>query len=55
MNITLNGININYKISGNGERYAVVLQGWGTEMSVYDSISSAIIGNALNAPVKFQW
>ena len=42
MNITVDGININYKISGNGERYAVVLQGWGTDMGIYDSIASAI-------------
>jgi len=42
MKITIDGIDINYKYSGSGERYAVILQGWGTDLSVYDSVASAI-------------
>ncbi len=42
MNITVDGLNINYKISGSGEDCAVVLQGWGTEMGIYDSVAAAL-------------
>lgn len=46
MNITIGGLNINYKISGpDGSKDApvlVVLQGWGTGMEVYDSVAAAI-------------
>ena len=46
MNITINGLNINYKISGPSEgsdvRTLVVLQGWGTEMGLYDSVAAAV-------------
>ncbi len=42
MRITIDGIDIEYKFSGSGERNVVVLQGWGTEMSVYDSVAAAI-------------
>ncbi len=42
MGISIDGLNINYKISGSGDRYAVVLQGWGTEMAVYDSVAAAL-------------
>ena len=42
MNISVNGYNINYKESGSGDRTAVILQGWGTDLSVYDSVAAAI-------------
>ena len=44
MNITIDGLNIKYKTSGPGGRakVAVVLQGWGTDMNMYDSVAAAI-------------
>lgn len=42
MEIVIDGYNINYKISGEGEEYAVILQGWGTEMALYDTIAACI-------------
>lgn len=42
METTIDGINIRYKISGKGRRYAVILQGWGTDMKLYDSIAADI-------------
>ena len=43
MEIVIDGYNINYKISGEGEEYAVILQGWGTEMALYDTIAACIV------------
>lgn len=45
MNIEINGLNIDYTITGPGEDDAptvVVLQGWGTHYSAYDFIASCI-------------
>ena len=46
MNITIGGLNINYKISSpEGSKDApvlVVLQGWGTGMEIYDSVAAAV-------------
>lgn len=44
MNIEINGYNINYKISGpeDSEKTAVILQGWGTDLTIYDSVAAAI-------------
>ena len=42
MNIKINGYNINYKITGEGESVAVMLQGWGTTMEMYDSVAATI-------------
>ncbi len=42
MNITVDGYKVNYKITGDGPQTLVILQGWGTEMSLYDSISDAV-------------
>lgn len=42
MNIEIDGYNICYKISGSGEKTAVILQGWGTDLGVYDSVAEAI-------------
>ena len=42
MEITVEGLKINYNITGSGDRNAVILQGWGTDLSVYDSVAGAI-------------
>lgn len=44
MNINIDGYDINYKITTPGGRVktAVVLQGWGTELNLYDSVAAAI-------------
>ena len=42
MNIEIDGYNINYKITGQGDKYAVILQGWGTTMEMYDTVASSI-------------
>ncbi|MCR4740441.1 MAG: alpha/beta hydrolase [Lachnospiraceae bacterium] len=42
MNVSVNGYNINYKESGTGERTAVMLQGWGTTLEVYDSVAASV-------------
>ena len=38
----INGLKINYKITGEGERTAVMLQGWGTTMEMYDSVAACV-------------
>ena len=43
MEIQVNGYNIRYKISGDGPKNAVILQGWGTTMEVYDSIKNILV------------
>jgi pimeloyl-ACP methyl ester carboxylesterase len=42
MNIVVDGYNICYKITGNGKETVVMLQGWGTDLGVYDSVANAI-------------
>lgn len=42
MNINVDGYNICYKVSGSGERTVVMLQGWGTDLGIYDSVASTI-------------
>ncbi len=44
MNITIDGYNINYKITGpeGAEKTAVILQGWGTGMDLYDFAAGCI-------------
>lgn len=42
MQITIDDYNINYQVTGAGEKTAVILQGWGTKMAVYDSVAAAI-------------
>ncbi len=42
MNLEIDGYNITYKISGEGKKNAVMLQGWGTHFGVYDSVASAL-------------
>ncbi len=45
MTIQVDQYNINYKITGEGEETVVVLQGWGTSLSAYDSIAQ-ILGSS---------
>ena len=40
MQIKVDGYNINYKITGEGEKTVVMLQGWGTTMEMYDSVAA---------------
>ena len=42
MNIEVDGYNICVKVTGEGEKTAVILQGWGTDLGVYDSVAAAI-------------
>lgn len=42
MNLMIDNYNINYKITGNGENALVILQGWGTDLSIYDSVAECI-------------
>ncbi|MBE6027737.1 MAG: alpha/beta hydrolase, partial [Clostridiales bacterium] len=44
MNMDINGLDINYKISGpeDAAHTMVILQGWGTGMEIYDSVAAAV-------------
>lgn len=42
MYIEIDGYQVCYKVSGTGEETAVILQGWGTQMSLYDSVAACI-------------
>ena len=42
MNIEVDGYNICYRITGEGEETVVMLQGWGTHLGVYDSVADTI-------------
>ncbi len=42
MEIIVDGYKISYKITGGGDETVVILQGWGTEFSVYDSVAACI-------------
>ncbi|MCR5358060.1 MAG: alpha/beta hydrolase [Lachnospiraceae bacterium] len=42
MNIEVDGLNICYKITGSGDDTVVMLQGWGTDLGVYDSVADSI-------------
>ncbi len=42
MNIEIDGYNINYKITGSGDKTVVVLQGWGTGLETYDIVAECI-------------
>lgn len=48
MNINVDGYNICYKESGHGKKIAVMLQGWGTDLGVYDSVA-----NTINSEYRF--
>ena len=40
--MTIDGYNISYKETGDGKQSVIILQGWGTDMSVYDSIAKLL-------------
>ena len=42
MNIEVDGYNVCYQITGSGNETAVILQGWGTHLGMYDSVAAAI-------------
>ncbi len=42
MRVNIDGYSICYKISGEGDETVVILQGWGTELSLYDSVANTI-------------
>ncbi len=44
MDIIINDLEINYKITGpeDAAETAVILQGWGTDLTIYDSVAAAI-------------
>lgn len=44
MNIVVDGYNICVKTTGTGDKTVVILQGWGTDLGVYDSVAGAIDG-----------
>ena len=42
MYLEIDGLKINYKITGDGDDTAVMLQGWGTNMELYDPVAATI-------------
>ncbi len=42
MQIEVDDYNISYRITGSGDKTVVMLQGWGTEFGIYDSVADAI-------------
>ena len=42
MDIKVDDYNICYKITGTGRETAVILQGWGTDLGIYDSVANTI-------------
>lgn len=40
--LKINDIDIAYKITGNGDKFAIILQGWGTNLAMYDSIANLL-------------
>lgn len=42
MNIIIDGYNIDYNITGEGDKTVVILQGWGTKYDVYNLVASCI-------------
>lgn len=53
MEAVIDGYKINYKITGSGDETVVILQGWGTELSVYDSVAACI--NSTYRVVQFDF
>lgn len=53
MEAVVDGYKINYKITGAGDETVVILQGWGTELSVYDSVAACI--NSAYRVVQFDF
>lgn len=42
MELVIDGYKISYKESGEGEDTVVILQGWGTNMAVYDTVAACL-------------
>lgn len=42
METVIDGYKISYKESGDGDNVVVILQGWGTDLTVYDSVAATI-------------
>lgn len=42
MFLNIDGYEINYTVTGKGEQTLVILQGWGTELTVYDSVAACV-------------
>lgn len=40
--MTIDGCSVYYKTSGEGDSFAVILQGWGTTCAVYDSVAAML-------------
>lgn len=43
--LPIDGHDIAYKISGTGEKFAIILQGWGTSLDLYDGIANLLVDN----------
>ncbi len=43
MDITVDGLKIAYKFTGEGDETAVILQGWGTSYPLYDVVAKALL------------
>lgn len=46
MAIDVDGISICYKVTGTGDNYVIILQGWGTTCAVYNSVA-AMLGQTM--------
>ena len=55
MNISIDGYNICYRITGDGPETVVMLQGWGTELAVYDSVAAIFAGDNRYRFVQFDF
>ncbi|MCR5824332.1 MAG: alpha/beta hydrolase [Lachnospiraceae bacterium] len=42
MQVSVDGYKIDYNIKGDGEKYVIVLQGWGTRSGIYESIANSL-------------
>ncbi len=62
MELVIDGYKISYKETGDGEDTVIILQGWGTNMAVYDSVdtessslTSRDLGTATNPGKRGLW
>ena len=53
MNIEVDGYNICVKATGTGEKTCVILQGWGTDLGIYDTVADSI--NAKYKVIQFDF
>jgi pimeloyl-ACP methyl ester carboxylesterase len=42
MNVEIDGCNVHYRVTGEGNNVAVILQGWGTSLKLYDLVADTI-------------